>query len=82
MLSLASLYLASLYFLSLCLANLLISVNWFLCHLEIHQIPLFLVMDYGRRNSAGEKNDQRRVAITSEWQIEGGKWGLIAENQI
>lgn len=32
-------------------ANLLISVNWFLCHLEIHQIPLFLVMDYREQNS-------------------------------
>lgn len=32
-------------------ANLLISVNRFLCHLEIHQIPLFLVMDYREQNS-------------------------------
>lgn len=32
-------------------ANLLISVKWFLCHLEIHQIPLFLVMDYREQNS-------------------------------
>lgn len=35
--------------------KLYVSVNWFLCHMEMQQIPLFLVMDYIEQNSGVRK---------------------------
>lgn len=52
-------------------ANLLISVNWFLCHLKIHQILLFLVMDYRKQNSGRIWSKRPPHCLTvSDWERE------------